>query len=92
MFEPLSEKFPYTCRVCDVLPAIVNVPSKPLTVKLAHTTVPLIVIVNAPVPTFELASMKTSSEDVGAVSPPEPPLLAAQFVVVVLHVPVPPTQ
>jgi hypothetical protein len=59
---------------------------------LAQFTAPEIVTVKLPVPTLELASKKTSSADVGAVSPPAAPLLAAQFVVVVLHVPVPPTQ
>jgi hypothetical protein len=41
----------------------------------------------------ELASKKTSSTAVGALAPPAPPVVADQFVVLVLsQVPVPPTQ
>jgi hypothetical protein len=52
-----------------------------------------IVTVNAPVPTFELTLKKTLSAAVGTEAPLPPPDDADQLVVLVLfHVPVPPTQ
>jgi hypothetical protein len=52
-----------------------------------------IVTVNPPVPTFELASKKTLSAAVGTEAPPAPPEEVDHLVVLVLlHVPVPPTQ
>jgi hypothetical protein len=73
-------------------PASVSTPSSPLIVMLAQFLAPEIVTVKLPVPTLELASKKTSSDEVGAVDPPAPPLVEDQLVVVVPHVPVPPTQ
>ena len=57
-----------------LVPASVIVPSRPDAVKLLHTLgVVAIVTVNAPVPTFELASKNTLSVAVGTDAPVAPP-------------------
>jgi hypothetical protein len=74
-------------------PARVIAKSKPETVISLHT-LGLFAIVTTKVPPESLpASKNTLSEAVGTVSPPAPPLVAAQLaVLVLLQVPVPPTQ
>jgi hypothetical protein len=68
-------------------------PSRAVQVKLRQFEEVEIVTVNAPVPTFELASKITLSTDVGTLAPLAPPDVADQLVVdEVFQVPVPLTQ
>jgi hypothetical protein len=76
---------PETVRVGAVPAANVTVPAD--TVISKHVNAPVIVTVYVPA-----WSKKTESADVGAEAPAEPPDDADQCVVVVSHVPVPPTQ
>jgi hypothetical protein len=88
----------------DIFPATVipNVPAKVITpssgelpgdtVKSKHVRALVTVTVNAPVPILLLASKNTLSAAVGAEAPAVPPDVALQFVVVVVQLPVPPTQ
>lgn len=88
-----KERLPLTVRPIAE-PARVIAPSRPLIVMSLQTLGEFaIVTVNAPVPTFELASKNTLSVAVGTDAPLAPPLDADQLaVLVLLHVPVPPTQ
>jgi hypothetical protein len=70
------------------LPVLVSVQVAPVVVRLRQFKVPVNVITGDP----EDPSIKTSSVAVGAVAPAAPPEVAAQCVVVVSQVPVPPTQ
>jgi hypothetical protein len=77
-----------------MLPAMVGVPvelnvnDEPVVVSDFAASAPVSVTVPEP----EAASKNTSSALVGAEAPLAPPLVADQLVVVVVHVPVPPTQ
>ena len=71
-----------------IVPEPVNVHVAPVVVMLLQFNVPDKVIVGLPL----ALSTITSSADVGAAAPAPPPLLVDQCVVVVFHVPLPPTQ
>ena len=90
-FEPEKNIEPATVKL--VVPARVMAPSRLCIVKFRQFGVELVVTVNEPVPTFELASKYTSSEVVGAEAPLAPPELVDQLVVdELVQLPVPPTQ
>jgi hypothetical protein len=67
------------------IPVRVILPSRPDIVRSLQTLgVPVIVTVNAAIPTFEFASKNTLSAAVGTEKPPNPPDESDQLVVLVL--------
>jgi len=86
------DQFPDTFMVFEPMFKII-IPSSADTVRFIQLTEDPSVTVNDPVPTFELALKNTLSAVVGAEAPAAPPSVALQLpVLVVFHVPSPPTQ